>query len=520
MRALLAALGVISVLSASCAAPPPPAAGPSRPLIIGIVGEPASLLGDDPAGRAVAAAVTEPLVRRTATEDLEPRLAASVPTLANGDVALVEDPAAPGGRLVARFRLRDGARWHDGTSVTADDVRFGWEHDRAAAAGSEARTMAERVDSVDVIDDRTVRVSYRAGERWDLYALAPRALPRHLLLGASADARERYASRPVHAGPYRIADRSGGAVTLEAFAEHVIARPQIDRIVVRSFPTRTALVAALLGGDVDVAPSPGLEADLAATLDRSFGDRVSYKQAQAIAMLRFGPRFADPLVRLAITHAIDRDRIARTVFGGRARVPVSYLVAPLWAANDLVAPVRFDRDRARAIMAAAGATRGGFGIAELRGDRLVVALLVPQGSTALEQAARGIAVDLAVLGIAVEVSERPHAEIEERVQRGGHDLALVIDQADDPLLASERYRGRVSDWFDVLGDAARASPDRVEKRAIYAEMQRLWADSAPAVPLFQVLKVDIAPVRMDRVQPASHTAPITWNIGEWKPLPR
>jgi peptide/nickel transport system substrate-binding protein len=475
-------------------------------------------MGDDPAGSAVAAAVVEPLVRRTAAEDLEPRLAVSVPTFANGDLTLSEDPAAPGGRLVARFRLREGALWHDGTPVAAEDVRFGWEHDRTAAAGSDTRVLAERVDAVDVLDERTVRVSYRAGERWDLYALAPRALPRHLLRDASA--RERYASRPVHAGPYRIADRSGGAVVLEAFADHVIARPRIERIVVRSFPSRAALLAALIGGDVDVAPSPALEADLAATLDRSLGDRVSYKQAQAVAMLRFGPRLADPAVRGAAAHAVDRERIARTVFGGRARVPASYLVAPLWAANDVATPRRLDRERARALLDAAGARRGGFGITELGGDRLVVTLLVPQGHTSLEQAARGVAVDLAALGIAVEVSERPAAEVERRVERGEHDLAIVIERADDPLLASERYRGRVSEWFDVLADAARASPERAEKRAIYAEMQRLWTEASPALPLFQVLKVDIAPVRMDRIQPASHAAPITWNLGEWAALPR
>ncbi len=50
---------------------------------------------------------------------------------------------------------------------------------------------------------------------------------------------------------------------------------------------------------VDLAPSPDLEADIAGTLDRSFGDRVRYTQAQAIAMLRFGPRLSDPAIRTA-----------------------------------------------------------------------------------------------------------------------------------------------------------------------------------------------------------------------------
>lgn len=459
-------------------------------------------------------------MRRTAAEDLEPRLAVSVPTFANGDLALVDDASAAGGRLVARFRLREGARWHDGVAVTAGDIRFGWEHDRAGRGGSVAQAMADRVDGVDVIDDRTVRVSYRAGERWDLYALAPRAMPRHLLEDADAAARQRYAARPIHAGPYRVVSREAGTIALEAFAEHVIARPQIERIVVRSFPSRAALIAALTGGDVDVAPSPALEADLASTLDRSLGDRVSYKQAQAIAMLRFGPRLSHPTVRGAVSQTVDRERIARAVFGGRARVPASYLVAPLWAAAETGEPPRIDRDRGRALMEGAGARRGNFGVAELGGDRLVVTVLVPQGSPALVEAARGVAVDLAVLGIAAVVSERPGAEVDERVRRGEHDLAIVVDQADDPLIASERYRGMVSAWYDVLADAARASADRADKRAIYAEMQRLWTEASPALPLFQVLKVDIAPVRMDRVQPASHAEPITWNVGEWRPLAR
>lgn len=509
--ALVVAIALL--LSCSPPAPPQPAA---RDLVIGLVGEPSSLLGDDPVGRAVSAAVIEPLVRRNATEDLEPRLAVSVPTFANGELSVVEDPEAPAGRLVARFRLRDGARWHDGTPITAEDVRFGAELDRSAPAGSDARALADRIERVDVVDERTVLVSYRAGERWDLYALAPRAMPRHLLDGAAPAARAQYQGRPVHAGAYRIADRAPGTIVLEAFTDHVLGPPAVRRIVVRTYSSRSALIGALLAGEVDVAPSPGLEADLASTLDRSFGDRVRYTQSQAIAMLRFGPRLADPAIRTAASLTIDRERIARSVFGGRARVPVSYLVAPLWAAHEAATAPRLDREGARAILERAGARRGSFGIAELRGDRLVVTLIVPQSATGLAEAARGIAVDLALLGIAVEVSERPQPEVEQRVLRGEFDLALVVDQADDPVIASERYRGMVSGWYDVLSDAARMSAERGEKRALYAEMQRMWTETVPALPLYQVLKVDLAPLRVERVEAASHSAPITWNIGDWR----
>ena len=458
-------------------------------------------------------------MRRTATEDLEPRLAEAIPTFANGDLVVLPDAGAPTGRLVAVFRLREGLRWHDGAPVDAADVRFAYEQDRAAPAGSEARALADRIDRVDVIDERSVRVSYRAGERWDLYALAPRALPRHLLEGATAAARARYASRPVHAGPYRVVDRVSGTIVLEAFPEHVGGPPRLARVVVRTYRDRSALLGALIAGDVDVAPSPGFDADLASTLDRSLGDRVAYTQAMAVAMLRFGPRLADPAVREAASLTIDRERIARSVFGGRVRVPSSYLVAPLWAATEGLATPPLDRSSARALLERAGARRGSFGIAELRGDRLVVTLIVPAGSTALIEAARGVAVDLALLGIAVDVSERTADEVEQRVQRGDFDLALVIERADDPLLATERYRGAVSPWFDVLADAARSATDRAEKRALYAELQRLWSESVPALPIHQVLTVDVLPAGAEGIHPASHAAPVTWDLGEWRAAP-
>lgn len=503
-------------LAAACVPAIPPRA--SDALVIGIVGEPTSLLGDDPVGRVIAGAVVEPLIRRTPMEDLEPRLVTSVPTVENGDLRIASDGGAPGGRLVATFHLREGLRWHDGEPLTAEDVRFAFEQDREAVAGSNARIVADRMDRVEALDDRTVRVTYRAEERWDLYALAPRVLPKHLLATADPAARERYARRPVHAGPYRIADRSPGTIRLEAFRDHVGGAPLIPRIVVRSYSSRTILLGALLAGDIDVAPSPGFDADLAATLERSTTERglqVLYTPAQSVAMLRFGPRMAEHAIREAAALTIDRERTARAVFGGRARIPSSYLVAPLWAAAEVGAAPHVDRPTANALVDRAGYHRGRFGIAERGADRLLVTLIVPAASPALLEAARGVAIDLAILGIAVQVSERPLPEIDERVPRGDFDLALREEAADDVLVATERYRGAVSEWWDVLADAAGAARDRTDARPIYAELQRLWWDAVPALPLYQVLKVDVIPARLGGVRPAAHAASLTWNAAEW-----
>src|SRR5256885_12535979 len=48
-------------------------------------------------------------------------------------------------------------------------------------------------------------------------------------------------------------------------------------------------------------------------------------------------------------------------------------------------------------------------------------------------------------------------------------------------LASERWAGLVDPWFDVLAGLAAQAPDRSEKRAIYAEMERIWTAALPAL---------------------------------------
>jgi len=489
--------------------------------VIGLVGEPASIFADDPNARILAAAVTEQLVRRDSHDDLVPRLAQSVPTLANGGLVVrTDDPQAPDGRLVATFELRPDLVWQDGSPLTATDVRFAWESDRTEPLGTEARWTAERVERVDVITDRIARFTYRANERWDAYALAARVLPEHLLANANAAQRARYAREPVHAGPFAVAAWLPGiGVTLSAFKGYALGAPALGRLEVRFFTDRTSLLDALRRGDVDVVPSPGLEADLAGMLDR-FADGTTlqtfYKQAESVEILRYGPRFADPVLREAIELAVDRRKLSASLFEGRAIVPRTYLVAPGWAAADMGGVPPVDRDRAQALLLAAGYSRGTFGILEHGADRFIVSILVPAGSVARAEAARLVAGDLATIGIAADVREEaPDAAAAARAS-GAFDLAIGPEDTSDPQRATDRYRGSAGPWFDTLAAAAAAQADRTEKRLLYAELERTWDDARPALPLYQELQVDVAPRALAGVDPASAGVPLTWNARDWR----
>jgi peptide/nickel transport system substrate-binding protein len=489
--------------------------------VVGLVGEPRTVFDDDPSARFIASAVTETLVRRDAHDELTPRLAESVPTLENGGLRVVTDAAdAPDGRLEATFRLRE-AKWQDGEAITATDVRFAWQQDRAGAPGTPARWTADRISDVQVLTRRDVRVLYRNGERWDDYAIGPRVMPSHRLAQATAEQRTAYAREPVHAGAFAIAAWLPGSITLSAYQNYVMGRPKLGRLEIHFFPTRAAALQALLRGDIDIAPWPVLEADLAKTLDRfADGTRLlaQYVPTEAATLLRFGSdpgRFGDPLVRKAIELTIDRQSIVDDVFVGRARVPRTYLVPPQWAAAEDVPLVRPDRDRARAMLTEAGFTKGQFGIIERRGERMIATVDVAAGSPARTDVARRVAGDLAAIGIAAEVRERQLPDVLAEVRSGHFDLAITSEEAADPQRASERWAGLVDPWFDALAGLAAQAPDRSEKRAIYGEMERIWTSALSALPLFQELRVDVAPQGLSGIQPTPSGAPLSWNVYEW-----
>jgi peptide/nickel transport system substrate-binding protein len=504
---------------AACA----PTAPTRRDVVLGIAGEPRAILSDEPSAQILQAAVTEALVRRDADSGFVARLATEVPTIANGGVRIVTDATTPAGRLVVTFELRPDARWQDGEPITTDDVRLAFDDDRAAPPTTARRWMAERVERVDRVDDRTVRFTYRAGERWDLYPLVARVLPAHVLATATADKRAQYEREPMHAGPFAVAAWIPGfGMTLSAFPRYVGGAPALGRIEVRFYADRGAVVDALRRGDVDVAGAPAVEADLTRTLDRfADGPRLQalYKAANAVEMLRFGTKatvFADLRVRQAVELALDRRTLVETIFAGRARVPRSYLVAPLWAAAEPLETPRLDREAARGLLAAAGWSAGNLGILERGGERMRVTLQVATGSQARSDAGRRLAADLAAVGIAATILERSPADVLEAVRRGDFDLALVQERTDDPQLASDRYRGLAGAWFDVLLAAAAAAPERVDKRALYAELQRLWAESLPGIPLYQELSVDVAPRNLEGIQPSPNGDPLTWNARDWR----
>jgi ABC-type transport system substrate-binding protein len=120
------------------------------------------------------------------------------------------------------------------------------------------------------------------------------------------------------------------------------------------------------------------------------------------------------------------------------------------------------------------------------------------------------------VGIAVDVRVRPADEIAGLISSGDFDMILVPMDADDAALATERWIGLVDPWFDVLAVAARGAADRDAKRPLYAELQRIWSDALPGLPLYQHLRVDVTARSLAGIQAPPRDAALTWNAAAWR----
>ena len=101
-----------------------------------------------------ASLVLESMARFDETGQLVPFMAESIPTVENGGVA--EDLTS------ITWTLREGLLWSDGTAVTANDAVFTWQYCTHPEGGCAQASYFDGVESVEALDDRTVRVNFAA----------------------------------------------------------------------------------------------------------------------------------------------------------------------------------------------------------------------------------------------------------------------------------------------------------------------------------------------------------------------
>ncbi|HYE90584.1 MAG TPA: ABC transporter substrate-binding protein, partial [Terriglobales bacterium] len=267
--------------------------------------------------------------------------------------------ASPDGR-VYDFLLRKGVVFHDGTPVTAEDVKFSFERYR----GTAAKTLKERVAAVEVVDKGHVR--FKLKNPWPDFLLfytnasgAGWIVPKAYVEKVGD---EGFKKAPIGAGPYKFVSFTPGVeLVMEAADRYWRKTPAVKRIVFRSVPDEATRLAALKRGEVDIAYS--IRGELAEELQRTEGLALKPAVIQAPFWMYFADQWDpkspwhDRRVRLAATQAIDRTVINQALTLGHSKLTSSIIPSTFeffWQPP----AVRFDRPAARKLLADAGFPNG------------------------------------------------------------------------------------------------------------------------------------------------------------------
>jgi peptide/nickel transport system substrate-binding protein len=233
--------------------------------------------------------------------------------------------------LAYEFVLRQGARFHNGDPVTAEDVKFSFERYRGAAA----KLLRERVPVVEVVDPHRVR--FKLKEPWpdfmtyygSLTTGAGWVVPKKYLEKVGDDG---FKKAPIGAGPYRFVTFNPGIeLVLEAHEQYWRKVPSVKRLVIKSVQDEATRLAMLKRGEADVIYL--LQGELAEEVRRTQGLTLKPTPIVSTHWLVFldqwDPKspWADRRVRLAANHAMNRQAVNDALTLGFSRITWSIIPA-------------------------------------------------------------------------------------------------------------------------------------------------------------------------------------------------
>ena len=270
------------------------------------------------------------------------------------------------------FQLRADATFHDGTPVTANDVK--WSFDRAVSIGGfpsfQMKAGAlENPEQFEVVDDTTFVVKFL---RPDKLTMIDMAVPIPVIINAKLVEPHLTDEDPWGAEWLNNNDAGGGAYTIKEFKPNeriVLERfadwksgplPQVAEVIVLNVPEAGNRRALLEKGDIDVnfELSEKDQQELAASGDFTVVSTPIENCLYSVDM-HTNPQlngednpFVDVKVRQAVSYAIPYDAIMDTALYGQA-VPMygGKSAKPDSIAWPQPSPYSTDMDQAKALMA-------------------------------------------------------------------------------------------------------------------------------------------------------------------------
>lgn len=386
------------------------------------------------------------------------------------------------------FHLRDSVRFHDGVSLTAEDVVYTFETILDPQLGAPQRTLYVPIDGIEAVDYRTVRFTLHEPYAPFLSYLDMGIVPRHL-----AEAGHDLGSVPVGSGPYRLRRwDKGSRVLLEANPDHWAGVPTVTRIDVVLVPDNTARAQAFEAGDLDLIQSPLAPQDIKRlAVNPGFQNRM--QPGLAITYLNFNtkaPHLRDPSMRRAISMLVDQETIVTQIYESTDDAAGSIFPPTSWGYSSEIEQAPFDPSGARQILARLGwQDTDGDGVLDRDGSPLLVRLGTHSEDVNRVQTTEFLQHTLTQNGIAVNVEISDWPSFSARRDAGDYDVILlgwtqVVDP--DRVTFEQLHSTGGLNWggyrnrrLDRLLEVGRSAQSREGRASAYHDAARIIADEVP-----------------------------------------
>lgn len=297
------------------------------------------------------------------------------------------------------FKLRRGVVFHDGSPLTASDVKWSWEvichKDNARIADAYVDHyvqikgcrefhdgQAAGVEGIEVVDDYTLRVRLTEPYAPFLVSTAvtgilPRA--RYASIPVRALFQHPLSRAPIGTGPFMYVDwREGDRLVLKANPRYFLGKPKLDGLVIRFIEDPAARLLEFKSGSLHFAffaPVLPEEFHVARSDPRLSAKAYAGVWNYFFAVDHANALFKDLRVRQALSLALDRRRILAAQWGGYGIIANSPINPALPAYDKKLPAPQYDLSKAKGLLAEAGWRPGGGGILEKESKRFEFSIL-------------------------------------------------------------------------------------------------------------------------------------------------
>ncbi len=388
--------------------------------------------------------------------------------------ALAESHTMSEDGKVYTFSLRSGVKFHDGSLVTAEDVKYSLDRCADTSNGDPLVPAFSAVESVEILDENTVQLTLKEPDKEFLAYMDVAIIP------ASNKKPE---TNPIGTGPYKFVSRSPQEnFIMERFEDYWGAPAHIDRVELKIIANADAIVTSLNGGSIDMFArvSQSMTQQLSGDFEVLEG---TMNLVQAMYLNNLVPPFNDVRVRQALCYAVDPQEIMDIISDGKGTQLGSSMFPAfgkyyMEELNDLY---ETDLDKAKELLAQAGYPNG-----------FSFTLTVPSNYQQHIDTAQVVAEQLKRINVEAKINLIEWESWVSDVYAGRNFEATVVGLDASSLtapalldrfnsMAGKNFINFSSDAYDEAYAKAQAATDDAEKTQYYKECERILAEEAANV---------------------------------------